>query len=311
MNMNGRKKTINIIIIVSIAILCISVAVVGAIYFKNRTTPTYNPSTETTTTTTESATQTTTETTTESTTTSTTESTTKQTTTTTTTKKSTDNFYDSVTYRSPNAKPADINKHGRELMLLNNNYELPENFKWDLVDFKTGKPVNALTLNDYQVTAVDRMAYQPLKDLLAAAEEDGISIYVYSAYRSMQRQDRNFTRSVNNLINQGYSKEKAIATTNTVRAYPGTSEHNAGFGFDIMPKGKVILNESFANTKEFKWLIEHVEEYGFILRYQKDKTAITGFSYEPWHFRYVGVEHAKKINELGYCLEEYIEFLEM
>ncbi len=310
--MNGRKKTINIIIVISIVILCISVAIVGVVYFKNRTVPNYNPNPETTTSTTESTTTTTTESTTESTTVSTTESTTRHTTTTTsTTVKTTGSFYDSVTYRSPYAKPADINKHGRELMLLNNNYELPEDFKWDLVDLKTGKAVNALTLDDYKVTAVDKMAYQPLKDLIAAAEEDGISIYVYSAYRTMKRQDRNFTRSVNNLINQGHSKEKAIEITNSVRAYPGTSEHNAGFGFDIMPNGKVILNESFANTKEFKWLMEHIEEYGFILRYPKEKTDITGFSYEPWHFRYVGVENAKKINELGYCLEEYIEYLEM
>ncbi len=228
----------------------------------------------------------------------------------TTTKNSGKSFYSNVKYRSPTAKPADIYKHGKNLMLLNNDYELPEDYEWDLVDFETGKPVDALTLNDYEVTAVDRMTYQALKDFLAAAEKDGISIYIYSGYRTMGRQDRNFTRSVDNYISQGYSKEEAIKKTNRARAYPGTSEHNAGVGFDIIEKGNTYLSSAYEKTEEFKWLMANAEAYGFILRYPKDKTDITGIMYEPWHFRYVGVEHAKKINELGFCLEEYIEYLE-
>ena len=67
----------------------------------------------------------------------------------------------------------------------------------------------------------------------------------------------------------------------------------------------------FENTKEFAWLVENAEDYGFILRYKKEKRDITKVNYEPWHWRYVGVEHAKEINKLDMCLEEYIEYLKI
>lgn len=246
-------------------------------------------------------------------TTTTTTSTTAATTTTTTKKEGTGSFYDDVTYRSPTAKTADIFKHGRELMLLNNDYELPEDFKWDLVYWKNGNSVDALSLNSSKydsVDAVDRAAYQPLKDLFKAAEEAGVPLELVSAYRSISLQDRLFTRSVNSYMSQGYSKQQAIEKANYSRTFSGTSEHNTGLGFDILQKGSYYLTSQFENTAQFKWLMENAENYGFILRYQKDKIDITGIMYEPWHFRYVGVEHAKKINELGFCLEEYIEYLE-
>lgn len=256
--------------------------------------------------------------TTESSTVSTTQSTTQTTTTapsttTTTAKVSSGSFYDDVTYRSPTAKPADIFKHGRNLMLLNNDYELPEDFKWDLVYWKNGKSVDALSLNSAKydsVDAVDRAAYQPLKDMFKAAEEAGVPLELVSAYRSISLQDRLFTRSVNSYISEGYSKQQAIEKANYARTFSGTSEHNTGLGFDILQKGSYYLTSQFENTAQFKWLMENAENYGFILRYQKDKIDVTGIMYEPWHFRYVGVEHAKRINELGFCLEEYIEYLE-
>lgn len=228
-------------------------------------------------------------------------------------KPSSGSFYDSITYRSPTAVPADIFKHGRNLMLLNKEYELPEDFKWDLVYWSNGKSVDAMSLNSKQydsVQAVDRAAYQPLKDLFKAASDAGVPLQLVSAYRSIDLQDRLFTRSVNYYINQGYSKENAIKKANYERTFSGTSEHNTGYGFDILQKGNWTLTESFENTAQFKWLVEHAEEYGFILRYKKEKTDITGIMYEPWHFRYVGVDHAKKINEMDMCLEEYIDYLE-
>lgn len=255
----------------------------------------------------------TTTTTTETSTVSTTESTTVTTTQSATVKTGTGSFYDGVTYRSPTAQPADIFKHGRNLMLLNNDYELPEDFEWDLVYWKNGKSVDALSLNypEYDsVDAVDRAAYQPLKDLFNAAEDAGVPLELVSAYRSISLQDRLFTRSVNSYMNQGYTKQQAIEKANYARTFSGTSEHNTGLGFDILQKGSYYLTTQFESTEQFKWLTENAENYGFILRYQKDKTDITGIMYEPWHFRYVGVEHAKKINELGICLEEYIEYLE-
>lgn len=225
----------------------------------------------------------------------------------------TGSFYDNVKYRSPKAKPADIFKHGRNLMLLNNDWELPEDFKWDLVYWSNGQSVDALSLNykKYdQVFAVDRAAYTPLKDMFAAAEKAGVPLQMVSPYRSIQKQDRLFTQSVNYYINQGYSESEAIKKANISRTFTGTSEHNTGLGFDILEKGNWTLTESFDKTAQFKWLMENAENYGFILRYQKDKTDITGIMYEPWHFRYVGTEHAKEINSMGMCLEEYIAYLD-
>jgi D-alanyl-D-alanine carboxypeptidase len=225
----------------------------------------------------------------------------------------TGSFYDTVKYRSPDAVPADIFKHGRNLMLLNRQYELPEDFKWDLVYWSNGQYVDAMYLNCEErntVKAVDRAAYQPLKDMFAAAEEAGVPLQLVSAYRSIHLQDKLFTRSVNSYMSQGYSEADAINKANYSRTFSGTSEHNTGLGFDILEKGNYSLSTSFENTNQFKWLMENAEDYGFILRYAEDKTTQTGIMYEPWHFRYVGVEHAKKINELGMCLEEYIDYLE-
>lgn len=222
-------------------------------------------------------------------------------------------FYDSVKYRSPDAQTADIFKHGRNLMLLNRKYELPADFEWDLVYWSNGTYVDAMYLNCEErnsVKAVDRAAYQPLKDMFAAAKEAGYPLELVSAYRSIYLQDKLFTRSVNSYMSQGYSEQVAIEKANYSRTFSGTSEHNTGLGFDILQKGNFTLSTSFENTEHFRWLMENAENYGFILRYAKDKTDITGIMYEPWHFRYVGVEHAKKINELGLCLEEYIDYLE-
>lgn len=222
-------------------------------------------------------------------------------------------FYNNVKYRSPTAKPADIFKHGRNLMLLNNDWELPKDFKWDLVYWSNGQSVDALSLNykQYdQVFAVDRAAYKPLKDMFSAAKQAGVPLQMVSPYRSIQKQDRLFTESVTYYKNQGYSESDAIKRANNSRTFTGTSEHNTGFGFDILEEGNWTLTESFENTAQFKWLMENAENYGFILRYQKDKTSITGIMYEPWHFRYVGVEDAKKINSMNMCLEEYIAYLD-
>lgn len=222
-------------------------------------------------------------------------------------------FYNNVKYRSPVAKPADIFKHGRNLMLLNKEWELPEDFKWDLVYWSNGQSVDALSLNykQYdQVFAVDRAAYRPLKDMFAAADKAGVPLQMVSPYRSIQKQDRLFTESVNYYKNQGFSESESIKKANYSRTFTGTSEHNTGFGFDILEEGNWTLTEGFENTAQFKWLMKNAENYGFILRYQKDKTDITGIMYEPWHFRYVGVDDAKKINSMNMCLEEYIAYLD-
>lgn len=289
------NKTIKIIIA---SVLFLVVLVIGICLLKEPNSEEYKPVDATSPSTTESTTTTSTSTTTS--------------TTTTITKPSNKSFYQYAKYRAPNAKPADINKHGRALALVNNYNELPEDFEWNLVYWSNGQAVDKSILNksDFDILAIDKLAYQPLKDMFEAAEKAGVPLDFYSGYRSIVRQNRNFVRSVDNNMKSGLTLEQAKAKTNKSRAYPGTSEHNLGLAVDILVKGNRDLSENFEKTAQFKWLSENAENYGFILRYPKDKTNITEIIYEPWHYRYVGVEHAKKMNQLGMCLEEYIEYLE-
>jgi D-alanyl-D-alanine carboxypeptidase len=134
-----------------------------------------------------------------------------------------------------------------------------------------------------------------------AAQKDGIDLYTVSGYRSYERQKTNFENKISTYRSNGMSKVEATQKAATIILPPGTSEHNLGFAMDICS-----LEQSFENSKAFKWLNEHAADYGFILRYPKNKQDITKIIYEPWHWRYVGVEHAKAIKAAGVCLEEYL-----
>ena len=90
----------------------------------------------------------------------------------------------------------------------------------------------------------------------------------------------------------------------TIVARPGTSEHNTGLALDIN-----CANDSFENTATFRWLNENAEKYGFIMRYSAEKQSITGVIHESWHWRFVGINVAKEINERQMCLEEYVEYI--
>ena len=92
-----------------------------------------------------------------------------------------------------------------------------------------------------------------------------------------------------------------------VIAVPGTSEHHTGLALDIVTPTYQVLDDGYATTDAFKWLYENCADYGFILRYPENTTHITGIIYEPWHYRYVGVEVAKYITENNITFEEYIE----
>lgn len=144
----------------------------------------------------------------------------------------------------------------------------------------------------------DTRAAEPLKDWLAAARAEGYSVYLSSAYRDYNTQQYLYTRKISQ-----YGEEKA----KTIVSPPGTSEHQLGLAADITDKYYEFKNASLENTELFKWLNSTCQDYGFILRYPKDKTEITNVMYEPWHFRYVGVEVAKYIMEHGLCLEEFLD----
>ena len=164
------------------------------------------------------------------------------------------------------------------------------------------------TINGY---TFDARAIDDLRAMLEAAKEDGINLLICSAYRSVDKQTQLFERKVGQYQNAGYSYEDAYNIAKTIVAVPGTSEHHTGLAADIITVDYQVLDEGFANTQAYKWLKENCTKYGFILRYPKEKQDITGIIYEPWHYRYVGKNVAEKIDANGWCLEEYIEHLEL
>lgn len=155
--------------------------------------------------------------------------------------------------------------------------------------------------------SVDARIAEPLINMLNAAEADGMHIIICSAYRSIEKQEQVFNTSVQERLNAGMNYWQAYSDTALSVALPGTSEHGLGLALDLISNQYTELDEKQAETKEAKWLEENCYKYGFILRYPPEKTAETGIIYEPWHYRYVGEEDAKKIMESGVTLEEYLE----
>ena len=158
---------------------------------------------------------------------------------------------------------------------------------------------------------VDARIAQPLKDFLAAAKADGYTLQVISGYRTFARSAVLLENEVQAQMKyDGYSREKAEQVAATRVAPPGTREHNTGLAVDILSgdyyNHHSQIEESFEYDAEAAWMKAHCAEYGFILRYPKDKQDVTGIIFEPWHFRYVGVEIATYIMENGLTLEEYL-----
>ncbi len=145
----------------------------------------------------------------------------------------------------------------------------------------------------------DSRAVDALKDFIAAARAEGLSVVINSSYRDYNTQKYLFERKVGQ-----YGGDRAVAAT--IVAPPGTSEHQTGLCADITDRYYESKGASLENTALFQWMNAHCAEYGFILRYPKDKQDVTGIIYEPWHFRYVGTESAQYIMEHGLCLEEYL-----
>lgn len=187
---------------------------------------------------------------------------------------------------------ANLNISDWTLLLVNRDYILPDNYEVKLAPAVNSDPDGAKL--DYRVAP-------HYNEMYLAAEKDGIELTPISGYRSFTRQRNNFERKINKYLDQGYSKAEATKMAATIILPPGTSEHNAGLAMDICS-----LEQSFDKTAEFRWLNEHAADYGFILRYTEEKQDVTKIIYEPWHWRYVGVENAKAIKASGKCLEEYL-----
>lgn len=138
-----------------------------------------------------------------------------------------------------------------------------------------------------------------------AAKKDGIYLTPFSGYRRYSTQERNYKNLTEEYMTRyNLSRKDAAEKAATVILPPGTSEHNIGLAMDICN-----VYDSFADTDEYAWLTKHAQDYGFILRYTAEKQSITGIVPEPWHWRFVGIENAKKIKASGLCLEEYLDSL--
>lgn len=179
------------------------------------------------------------------------------------------------------------------LILVNRTHPIPEDYQVELKNIGSGHKIDA-------------RAYDDFRAMIQAAKSEGIYIYVTSSYRDLDKQTELYNKKVESYVTQGYSYENAKEQAGQVVAVPGTSEHHLGLALDLVSSEYRRLDEKQENTKGFKWLKEHSWEYGFILRYPNGETDITGIIYEPWHFRYVGLEAAKEITESGLTLEEYV-----
>ncbi|MCR5649786.1 MAG: M15 family metallopeptidase [Lachnospiraceae bacterium] len=182
------------------------------------------------------------------------------------------------------------------LILINKKHLIPSDYRFELATIKGN------IRSDVRVV-------EHVNDLLSAAKEDGVDIFICSPYRDEEKQQKLFDKKVASYEKQGYYHEKAYDLASETIAIPGSSEHQVGLAFDFVTTGYQRLDAGFADTDAGKWLKEHAWEYGFILRYPADKVSVTDIEYEPWHYRYVGKKAAKEMTELNLTLEEYDEMI--
>ncbi len=180
------------------------------------------------------------------------------------------------------------------LLLINGENPLPDDYDANVREYLVEIP-DQYRNNDY-VTQIHRDVLPYITAMVANAQADGVNLQVWSPFRSYSIQNDLFQKQV-----ERAGGDETLAAT--VVARPGTSEHNTGLCADFN-----MASDAFETTPMYTWMCEHAENYGFILRYPADKTDITGVIYESWHWRFVGINAAKEINELGLTLEEYIEY---
>ena len=206
---------------------------------------------------------------------------------------STESVEDSVLEKQKNiySKISDWN-----LILVNKNNPISDDYKFETIEIEDN-------------LKVDIRIKDALEKMLADARNEGLKPKICSAYRTTSYQKKLFNNKIKEYQRKGYSQIDAEEQASYWVTIPGTSEHEIGLAVDIVSEANQTLDEKQENTEVQKWLMVHCYEYGFILRYPTDKKDITKINYEPWHYRYVGVDNAMLIKEKGFCLEEYIEFL--
>jgi len=191
-------------------------------------------------------------------------------------------------FREPsydNAKPADITKGN--LILVNKENYLPR-------DFVPSNLVN-IEPNHGRAGQIKAEVYEAFKKMDTEARLEGLDLYITSFYRSWERQ---------NTIFNDFVRRDGVEMAETYSARPGHSEHQTGLALDIVA-GVGGVMRGFEHTMEYSWLIANAHNFGFILRYPKGKTHITGFIYEPWHWRYLGVEMATRVRNSNLTFDEF------
>ena len=198
---------------------------------------------------------------------------------------------------TPAASSADWN-----LVLVNRENQLAGEIAMELFLTESGFPI-------------DSRIKEPYLALLEAGKAAGMDFTMISGYRSIEQQQANYETNYQNYLASGLSEEEARAKTEEYIALPNASEHTTGLAVDITStalanqEGSSGLFPDLENYPEGLWLKENAPKYGFVLRYPKAKEAITGINFEPWHFRYVGVENAIYMTENNLTLEEYVALL--
>ena len=178
-----------------------------------------------------------------------------------------------------------------DLILVNGEVKIPGDFE--------------LRTRVFDGVEVNTVMYDALCRLMDAGRADGCRLWVASGYRSVDKQAEILERAVQNRIKDGMSEADARADALLTIQKPGHSEHHTGLAVDFND-----VSYTFENSFEYAWLKENAAKNGFVERYPADKAETTGIEYEPWHFRYVGEAHAKRMDKLGVCLEEYLSLLE-
>ncbi len=191
---------------------------------------------------------------------------------------------------------SDFDSDDWRIMLINKQHPIPEDYEVTLATIKGSMKCDERIIPELQ---------QMMKD----AKKDGVTLVIRSPYRDYERQIYLFNRKVKGYMKKKMSYLEAYRTTAQAVTVPGASEHQAGLALDITSNTYTTLTEGFADTPAGKWLAEHSYEYGFLLRYPDGKEDITGITFEPWHFRYVGKTAAKYMYDNELTLEEFTALL--
>ncbi len=181
-----------------------------------------------------------------------------------------------------------------KLILINKQHPIPDDYDFVLGTLSGNMKCDERIVND-------------LLSMVRAAKDEDIKLVICSPYRDLERQKMLFERKISSYMKKGYSYMDAYKLSSQAVTIPGASEHQVGLAIDLVTDNYTYLDDGFADTDAGKWLKDNCFEYGFILRYPKDKEYITGIEFEPWHFRYVGRAAARVIMENDLCLEEFWE----